>query len=335
MQTTAVVFLNHNGIDLLKKSLPTSVKHSGEASIFVIDNGSTDDSVRWIKATHPEVECICLSSNLGYAGGYNEGLKHVKADIYALVNTDIELTPNWLSPLLQRFKSNPETVVLQPHVLDFNKRSHFEYAGAAGGYIDAYGFPFCRGRILNRCEIDQGQYDETVPIFWASGACFLIRSNTFWELNGFDSSFFAHQEEVDLCWRIFNAGYTIEAVGQSKVFHVGGATLPKSFKKIYLNHRNSLLMCLKNLPKNKLYSTLFQKLLLDGLIGITYLLKFNFSAIGAIIKAHFSFYKRFKSNYLLRKKHEQSGKYFLRKNIIIDFFILRRLNFRDLNKYYK
>lgn len=335
MNSTAIIFLNYNGLELLKKFLPVAIRHSKEASLVVIDNGSTDNSVSWIQSSHPEVKCISHSSNLGYAGGYNEGLKHVKADIYALVNTDVELTENWLPPLLNRFKLNPATVAMQPHILNFNKRTHFEYAGAAGGYIDALGIPFCRGRILNRCEVDEGQYDETVPIFWASGACFLIRSNTFWELNGFDSSFFAHQEEIDLCWRIFNSGYTIESVGQSKVFHVGGATLPKSSRKIYLNHRNSLVMCTKNLPKMKLYNILVKKLLLDGLIGIIYFLKFNFNATWAIIKAHFSFYNMFKSNYLLRKKHKQSEKYFLRKNIIVDFFILRRLNFRDLNKYYK
>lgn len=335
MKSTAVVLLNYNGIALLKKFLPGAIKNSKNASIVIIDNGSTDGSVSWVSATHPEVECIVLNDNKGFAGGYNEGLKQVKADLYALVNTDIELTTNWLPPLIERFESNPDTVVVQPHILDYNKRTHFEYAGAAGGYIDTLGIPFCRGRILNRCEEDNNQYNETVPVFWASGACFVIRSKTFWELGGFDSNFFAHQEEIDLCWRIFNVGYTVEAVGQSKVFHVGGATLPASPRKIYLNHRNSLLMCAKNLPENRLYSTLFKKLVFDGMVGIAYFLRLNFKATFAIIRAHFSFYKMFKANHLLRKKQKQSKNYFLRKHIIIDYFILRRLNFKDLNKNYK
>lgn len=335
IKKTAIVFLNYNGLELLKKFLPLSIKNSEDSTIVVIDNGSNDNSVSWIKATHPEVKCIIHSSNLGYAGGYNEGLKHVKADFYALVNTDVELTPNWLPPLLQRFESNPDSVVLQPHILDYNKRTHFEYAGAAGGYIDALGIPFCRGRILKNCEFDKGQYNETVPIFWASGACFLIRSNTFWELGGFDSNFFAHQEEIDLCWRIFNAGYTIEAISQSKVFHIGAATLPPSSNKVYLNHRNSLLMCAKNLPKETLNNVLFKRLVLDGFVGATYLLKFNFKATLAIIKAHFHFYKMFKTTRLARKNQNKNSNYFLRNNILIDYFILKRLNFKDLNKNFK
>jgi len=259
----------------------------------------------------------------------------VKAQYYALVNTDIELTEGWLTPLLNHFDSNPSTVALQPHILDFNKRTHFEYAGAACGYIDALGIPFCRGRILNHCEVDQGQYDQSVPIFWASGACFVIRSSTFWELGGFDTRFFAHQEEIDLCWRIFNEGYNIQSIGESKVYHIGGATLPPSSKKIFLNHRNSLLMCAKNLPDNARFKILLKKLILDGVIGIVYALKLNFKATLAIIRAHFSFYKMLKNNQLLRKKSSQSQNYFLRKNIIIDFFVLRRLNFKDLNKNYK
>ena len=335
MKSTAVVLLNYNGLKLLKKFLPVAIKNSKNASIFIIDNGSTDDSVLWTKATYPNIECIVLDSNKGYAGGYNEGLKNIKAEIYALVNTDVELTLNWLPPLLNRFDSNSETVVVQPHILNYNRRTHFDYAGAAGGYIDSLGIPFCRGRILNQCEEDNNQYNETVPIFWASGACFLIRSNTFWEFGGFDTNFFAHQEEIDLCWRIFNAGYTIEALGQSKVYHIGGATLPTSPRKIYLNHRNSLIMCTKNLPDNKLFSTLLKKILLDGIIGIIYFMKFNFKATFSIIKAHFSFYKMFKANYLLRNNQKKSDKYFLRKNVIIDYFLFRRLNFKELDKNYK
>jgi GT2 family glycosyltransferase len=335
MNSIAVVLLNYNGLELLKQFLPKAIMHSKQASVVLVDNASNDNSMDWVKTNYPEIKCIELKSNLGYAGGYNEGLKHVKAQYYALVNTDVELTEGWLTPLLNHFDSNPSTVALQPHILDFNKRTHFEYAGAAGGYIDALGIPFCRGRILNHCEVDQGQYDQSVPIFWASGACFLIRSSTFWELGGFDTRFFAHQEEIDLCWRIFNEGYNIQSIGESKVYHIGGATLPPSSKKIFLNHRNSLLMCAKNLPDNARFKILLKKLILDGVIGIVYALKLNFKATLAIIRAHFSFYKMLKNNQLLRKKSSQSQNYFLRKNIIIDFFVLRRLNFKDLNKNYK
>ena len=335
MREVAVILLNYNGLDLLKKFLPTAIQNSEQARVVVIDNASTDGSSDWINRNHPNVECITLDSNLGYAGGYNEGLKRVKAAYYALVNTDVELTPGWLSPLFNHLESNPSTVVVQPHILDYSKRTHFEYAGAAGGYIDALGIPFCRGRVLKHCEEDKGQYNSTVPIFWASGACFLIRSNTFWEFNGFDSRFFAHQEEIDLCWRIFNAGYTVEALGKSKVFHVGGATLPPSAKKVFLNHRNSLLMCAKNLPKAKVYPTLFKKLVLDGMIGLVYLLQFKFRLTFAILRAHLAFYKMLSSTALLRKNTDQNNRYYLRNSILIDYFVFRKLNFRDLNKNYK
>ena len=335
MLSTAIVLLNYNGLELLKKFLPHAIRNSNNASIFLIDNASTDGSIPWLKMNHPEIECIIHKKNNGYAGGYNEGLKQIKADIYALVNTDLELTPNWLPPLLSRFESKPETVVVQPHILDYNRRNHFEYAGAAGGYIDSLGIPFCRGRLINKCEKDKGQYNNTVRIFWATGACFVIRSRTFWEMGGFDANFFAHQEEIDLCWRIFNAGYLIESISLSKVFHLGEGTLKFSARKIYLNHRNSLLMCAKNLPRKKLYTVLLKKLLLDGLIGIAYTLKLNFKATYAIIRAHFSFYKMFKTNYLLRNNQKQRVEYFFRKNIFIDYFLFRRLNFRDLDKNYK
>lgn len=335
MNNVAVVLLNYNGLGLLKKFLPNAIRFSPNALITVIDNGSDDDSVNWIKQNHPEVKCIELHKNFGYAGGYNEGLKQVKSNFYALVNTDIELTEGWLDPLLNRLDTNPKTAVVQPHILDYNNKTHFEYAGAAGGYLDSFGIPFCRGRILKHIEEDLGQYNETERIFWASGACFLIRNELFWKLGGFDASFFAHQEEIDLCWRLFNEGYEIESVGSSKVFHIGAATLPPSARKIFLNHRNSLLMCAKNLPKEVLYSTLFKKLCLDGLIGISYFFNLNFKATWAIIQAHFSFYKRFNYSILTKVKTIKNPKYFRRKSILVDYFIFRRLKFSDLNKKYK
>ncbi len=335
MKTVAVVLLNFNGLELLKQFLPTAIECSPEARIVVIDNASSDGSVGWVEQNYPEVQCVVLQKNLGYAGGYNEGLKQVQARFYALVNTDVQLTPGWLKPLLNRLEKQPKTAAVQPHILDYNKRSHFEYAGAAGGFIDSLGIPFCRGRILKYCEVDEGQYDEVAPVFWVSGACFLIRSELFWKLGSFDATFFAHQEEIDLCWRLFNEGFTVEAVGNSKVYHIGGATLPLSSKKIFLNHRNSLLMCYKNLPQAKLYSTLFKKLCLDGLVGILYLLKLNFKAFGAIIHAHYSFYKLLNSKNRTRTINPHNLNYFDRKSILLDYFVYRRLKFNDLNKNYK
>jgi GT2 family glycosyltransferase len=335
MKNTAVVLLNYNGIALLKKFLPKILRYSGEAQIVLIDNASSDGSVAWVQKIHPTVTCISLSENLGYAGGYNEGLKSVKADYYALVNTDIEPSPNWLAPLITELQTNPSAVAVQPHILSHSNKAYFEYAGAAGGYLDELGIPFCRGRLFHKCEKDVGQYHEKVPIFWASGACFVIRSQTFWKQGGFDARFFAHQEEIDLCWRIFNSGGTIYAISESKVYHIGAATLPPSAQKVFLNHRNSLLMCLKNLPQKKLYPVLFKKLLLDGGIGIYYLLKLNFKYTYAIISAHFAFYKMLNSYAKLRSSESSKAHYFLRKNIVFDYFVLRRLNFKDLNKNYK
>lgn len=335
MKNTAVVLLNYNGIALLKKFLPKTLLFSADAQIVLIDNASTDGSIAWVQKNHPEVQCISLPENLGYAGGYNAGLKNIKADYYALVNTDIELTPNWLNPLIEELKTQPSTVAVQPHILSQTNKSYFEYAGAAGGYLDQLGIPFCRGRIFGNCEKDEGQYDERVPIFWASGACFVIRSEIFWKHGGFDARFFAHQEEIDLCWRIFNAGETVLALSESKVYHIGAATLPPSTQKVFLNHRNSLLMCLKNLPQNKLYPTLFKKLLLDGGIGIYYLLKLNFKYTYAIIRAHFAFYKMFNFYAKLRPNKPKKDSYFLRKYIVFDYFVLRKSNFKDLNKNYK
>ncbi|MEK9613068.1 MAG: glycosyltransferase family 2 protein [Flavobacteriaceae bacterium] len=330
MKSTAVVLLNFNGLQLVQTFLPKVFEYSPEAHIALIDNQSTDGSLEWVKENYPSIQCIELEKNLGYAGGYNEGLKKIKATYYCLLNTDILVTENWLTPLINHFENHPETAVLQPHILDQKKPSHFEYAGAAGGYIDANGIPFCRGRILNRCEADQGQYNITKQIFWASGACFLIRSDVFWKIEGFDDRFFAHQEEIDLCWRLFNKNLTVESIGASKVYHVGGATLSPSPQKVFLNHRNSLYMMTKNLPENQLYSTLFKRMCWDGLIGIAYLFQFKFLSTWAIIRAHKAFYLNFK---FLKSRRDESTKrddYFYVKNIFWVYFVKRCLFFSDL-----
>ena len=332
MKSLAVVLLNYNGIELLKKFLPKVLEYSLEAEVVVIDNNSTDKSVAWLKQNHPTIKCIELENNLGYAGGYNEGLKQVEAEVYCLLNTDVLVTPNWLPPLIEHFDTHPDTAILQPHILDYKKPTHFEYAGAAGGYLDANGVPFCRGRLFTSLEEDQGQYDLPTEIFWASGACFFIRSKQFWELKGFDADFFAHQEEIDLCWRMHNYGFKTMSIGSSKVKHIGGATLAPSPQKVFLNHRNSLCMLTKNLPRKVLYRRLFVRLCWDGFAGVYYFLRFNFLSTWAIIRAHVSFYKRFKSMMAKRTNKIQSAHYYHTNNILLTYFLHKKLNFRDLNE---
>lgn len=317
----AVVILNWNGKKLLEAFLPSVLKHSPEASIYVADNASTDDSVAFVQAHFPSIIVIQNHGNLGFAGGYNEALQKVDADIYALVNSDIEVTPNWLQPIIEKFQNEPKTAIIQPKILDYKNKAYFEYAGAAGGFIDQYGYPFCRGRIFETIEKDTQQYDDETEIFWASGACFFIRKEVFHELHGFDADFFAHQEEIDLCWRAFNLGHQIKYTSKSVVYHVGGATLQQGNpKKTFLNFRNSLLMLVKNLPISSLYRILFVRMLLDGLAGIQFLLKGKPLHTLAILKAHFSFYSLFSKNYKKRSS-QQLPNYYITNSIIYRYFI--------------
>jgi GT2 family glycosyltransferase len=335
MKPIALVVLNYNGITLLQKFINDLIVNSPEADVVLIDNHSSDGSAHWFKSNYPDHQCIELDKNYGYAGGYNEGLRQVKHSLYGLLNSDLWVPSLWLPTLLEQFKLHEEVAILQPHILDYKKQSHFEYAGAAGGYIDQYGFPFCRGRILQRVEQDTGQYDQTRAVFWASGACFLIRSEVFWKLGGFDSDFFAHQEEIDLCWRAYNNGYKVQSVGSSKVYHIGGVTLAPSVQKVYLNHRNSLYMLAKNLPKHKRISILFTRLLLDGFIGLGYLFQLKFLHLWAIIRAHFAFYRSFKRMVNKSTCQPQKTDYFFTVSILLNYFLRRRLYFSDLDKKFK
>ena len=332
MKPIAIVILNHNGLKLLKTFLSNVILYSPEADVIVIDNGSTDNTVSWLKNNYSDLRLIELKKNYGYAEGYNRGLKGLNYEYYALLNNDLSVTKGWLTPLIEEFKTKNKVAIIQPHILNYDKNKYFDYAGAAGGFLDKYGYPFCRGRILKTLEKDNGQYDKTTEVFWASGACFLIRKNVFWELDGFDIDFFAHQEEIDLCWRALNQGYKVLAVGSSKVYHIGGGTLPPSPKKIYLNHRNSLLMLNKNLPVKKRVRTIITRLILDGFIGVYYILTLQLSKTLAIIKAHYSFYKSSKNNTYKRKKGILDIKYYHRNSIIFDYFISRKLYFSDLSK---
>ena len=321
MKKIAVVILNWNGTKLLEQFLPSVVAYSPEAEIYVADNASTDDSVAFVKANFPSVKIVVNESNFGFAQGYNEALKHIDCEIYALVNSDIEVTENWLKSIVETFENEPKTAIIQPKLLDYKRKEYFEYAGAAGGFLDKYGYPYCRGRVFETLEKDNGQYDDNREIFWASGACFFIRSSVYKELNGFDADFFAHQEEIDLCWRAFNKGHVIKYNAQSVVYHVGGATLQQGNpKKTFLNFRNSLLMMLKNLPKNQLLPVLFIRLALDGIAGIQFLFQGKFKHLWAILKAHFYFYLLFYSNYKKRNDF-QSDNYYKTKSIVYQYFV--------------
>ncbi|MEZ4854505.1 glycosyltransferase family 2 protein [Flavobacterium sp.] len=330
MNKIAVVILNWNGEKLLRQFLPSIIEYSKEAEIYVADNASTDTSIEVLQQEFPTVKIIQNTLNYGFSKGYNEALKNVHEPILALVNSDVEVTENWLKPILLQFEDEPNTAVIQPKILDFKNKLKFEYAGAAGGFIDKYGFPFCRGRIFESIETDNGQYNDISEIFWASGACFFIRNSVFKELNGFDDDFFAHQEEIDLCWRINNKGYQIKYNKKSTVFHVGGATLKVgSPQKTYLNFRNSLWMLTKNLPKNRLFHIIFIRLCFDGLAGIQFFFQGNLKHTWAIIKAHFYFYSTITKFY---KKRENSTilDYYKVNSIVYCYFITGKKKFSTL-----
>jgi GT2 family glycosyltransferase len=327
----AVVILNWNGNKLLEEFLPSVVKYSAEATIYVVDNASTDESVAYLHKNFPEVKCILNTFNGGYAEGYNRGLKTIEEDIYILLNNDVEVTENWLAPIINCFKQYPEIAVIQPKILDYKNPEYFEYAGAAGGFIDKYGYPFCRGRIFNDLERDHGQYDQDIEIFWASGACLAVRKKVFREAGGFDEDYFAHQEEIDLCWRIFNMNHKIWFCFQSRVFHLGGGTLGvQNPKKTFLNFRNSLFNILKNASSPGCYSVLFIRLILDGIACLKFLVAFQLKHIFAVLKAHISFYSKFYKLKKKRKPKQITKKYFRIHSIVIAYFIKDKKSFGKL-----
>jgi GT2 family glycosyltransferase len=327
---TAVVILNWNGAKLLQQFLPSVLQFSGDATIYVADNASTDTSIAVLKNEFPTVKIIENTGNYGFAKGYNEALKCVEEPYYALVNSDIEVTENWLQPIEIIFDNEPKTAIIQPKLLDYKKKTHFEYAGAAGGYIDKYGFPFCKGRIFDTLEEDLGQYDTETEIFWATGACFFIRKEVFRSLQGFDGDFFAHQEEIDLCWRANNVGHTIKYCPTSVVYHVGGATLNEANPmKTFLNFRNSLLMLTKNLPKEKLVPIIFIRMCLDGLAGVQFLFQGKVTHTFAILKAHFYFYHLIGRN-LKKRNNSQKTDYYYTKSIVWNYFVQKKNTFKRI-----
>lgn len=327
--TIAVVILNWNGKNLLEQFLPSVISYSKEAHIYVADNASTDNSVEFLKANYPNITIIENAENGGYAKGYNDALKHVEEEILCLVNSDIEVTEDWLKPVITAFKTEANTAIIQPKILDYVSKHKFEYAGAAGGYIDKYGYPFCRGRIFNTIEDDKNQY-ANAEIFWASGACFFIRNSAFKTLGGFDETFFAHMEEIDLCWRAFNNNMKVKFVSDAVVYHVGGATLKTNNpKKSYLNFRNSLFTLTKNAHGN-LFLLIFTRLILDGLAALHFLLQLKFGHIFSILKAHFSFYKNLSRLLKQRKSLTQNPNYFKIKSVIYSYYLKGKTEYNSL-----
>ncbi|HTB08017.1 MAG TPA: glycosyltransferase family 2 protein [Bacteroidia bacterium] len=299
----AVVILNWNGKKFLEQFLPLVVKHTGnEATVIVADNASTDDSVEYLRNNFPNVGIIQNPLNGGFAYGYNTSLRQIDAEYYVLLNSDVEVTPGWISPVIEMLDTIPGVGAVQPKIKSFSDPASFEYAGAAGGFIDVYGYPFCRGRMFDTIEKDEGQYNDEKEIFWASGACLFIRASVFHEMGGFDEDLFSHQEEIDLCWRMKLRGYKVMFCPKSEVLHYGGGMLPKSNPfKTYLNFRNNLIILCKNHPARALRNMVFQRMVLDGLAAIRFLFTGNWGDFMAILKAHLHFYGSFGKTLKKRK----------------------------------
>lgn len=300
MKRIAVVILNWNGSEMLQHFLPSVIQHSQDmADVYVADNGSTDDTVSMMFHRFPHVKLIALDENFGFAEGYNRALKEVDNEFVVMLNSDVEVTSGWLQPMLEYMDAHPEVAGCQPKILNYYNRAYFEYSGAAGGYLDCWGFPFCRGRVLNRVEKDEGQYDTVAPVFWVSGAAFFIRRQDYFAAGGLDGRFFAHMEEVDLCWRLRARGRSLVCLPQSVVYHVGGATLSKSNpRKTLLNFRNNLLMLYKNLPARQLHGVLFVRLVLDYVAMCSFLVRGRWGDARAVRRARRE-YRFMRSSYRL------------------------------------
>lgn len=333
MKKTAVVILNYNGKKFLEDFLPTVIDKSKDiADIWVADNNSSDGSVELLKSKFSEVNLIINKVNGGYATGYNLALRQIEAEYYIMLNSDIEVTDNWIEPVIKLMDSDKNIAACQPKIRSFYEKDKFEYAGASGGFIDKYGYPFCRGRLFQSLETDTGQYNDAVEVFWASGACMFVRADLFHKYGGLDDDFFAHMEEIDLCWRLKNYGHKIMVCPSSTVFHVGGGTLPKnSPRKTYLNFRNNFSLLYKNLPTNRLFQVFALRLLLDGVAGIKFLLEGGYQDFLAVIKAHFYFYRNIGKLRNKRKKLKQ-GKVsqIYNGNIVVEHYLRRKNRFSDL-----
>lgn len=335
----AIVILNWNGEKLFGTFLPSVIHNasSPNTTIYIADNGSTDNSLGLLKGKFSEVKIIELKKNYGFAEGYNRALEQVEADYFVLLNSDVEVTPNWLAPCIKILEEDEKMAAVQPKILSYESPHQFEYAGAAGGFIDKFGYPFCRGRILNRMEPDLGQYNQPSSLFWASGACMVVKAKLFRDVGGFDSDFWAHMEEIDLCWRLKSQGYKIGYQPESVVFHLGGGTLSyNSPKKVYLNFRNNLFMLFKNLPRNQFRRIFFARMVLDGVAAVKFILGFHFYSFWAVVKAHASFYRNLGSLIQKRKKMllqitVSEHKEIYPKSIMWKFFIQKKRRFSELH----
>ncbi|HEY8387392.1 MAG TPA: glycosyltransferase family 2 protein [Parasegetibacter sp.] len=331
----AVVILNWNGKHYLEKFLPSVLASSYSNKVVIVaDNASTDDSLDFLRAVYPEVKIIQLSQNFGFAKGYNEALKQVTADYFVLLNSDVEVSENWIGPVINLMESDRSIAACQPKLLMYHSRDQFEYAGAAGGFIDNLGYPFARGRIFDYCEADKGQYDEVIPVFWASGAAMFVRAELYWEAGGLDEFFFAHQEEIDLCWRLQLAGYKIYSCPLSVVYHVGGGTLPKgNAMKVFLNFRNNLIMICKNTPVAQLLWKLPLRICLDVVSALKSLMQGETAYFTAVVKAHFALFKWFFSSkkenkFPPKRKGKINGMY--NGSIVWKHFVKGKKEFREL-----
>ncbi|MBP6731994.1 MAG: glycosyltransferase family 2 protein [Chitinophagales bacterium] len=331
----AVVILGWNGKKFLEQFLPSVVQHTSPdlCEIIVADNCSTDDSVQFVQTHYPRVRVIKNATNSGFAGGYNEALKQVHTEYYVLLNQDVEVTENWVEKVIDEMERDKTIAAAQPKLRDYNKREYFEYAGGSGGYLDRNSYAFCRGRIFNTIEKDTGQYDDVKDIFWATGACMFVRAEAYWKAGALDQDFFAHQEEIDLCWRIKNMGLRIIAVPSSIVYHVGGGSLPQGNpRKTYLNFRNNLMMMFKNLPASTLVPRLFWRFILDGVAALHSVFKNkNFKDLNAILKAHFSFYAAVPA--LLEKRRKlphNSAAHLTNINLLWQHFVKGKKKFSEL-----
>lgn len=331
----SVVILNWNGSAMLQRFLPSVIRYSEEAEIIVADNGSTDHSIDLLQEKFPSVRILPFRENYGFAEGYNRAIQQIETPYVLLLNDDVEVTPHWLQPLLEFMNHHPEVAACQPKILSETQRELFEYAGACGGFIDHLGYPYCRGRIFNHVEKDRGQYDQVCPIFWATGAALLVRTDVFRKEGGLDKRFFAHMEEIDFCWRLRSRNYGIYCIPQSTVYHVGGGTLPKSHpRKTFLNFRNNLLMLYKNLPEERLNSTLRIRYFLDLVAALKMLLSGQVKESMAIVKALRTFFKI--RHDFDRQREENLQKQQLKdipemrnESLLVAFYLKKKKKFED------
>ncbi len=328
--TVAVVILNWNGKAHLQTFLPSVVEHSEGATIYMADNCSTDDSIEFVKGSYPNIKIIQNPENGGFAKGYNQALAELNEDYFVLLNSDVEVSKNWIEPIVELLENSDNVVIAQPKIRSYLQKEYFEYAGAAGGFIDYLGYPFCRGRLFQTMEKDQGQYDDRVEIFWATGACMFIKSSVYKELNGFDERYFAHMEEIDLCWRAKNIGYKVYYEPSSTVYHLGGGTMQNTNpRKTYLNFRNSLLTLYKNDSSPYRRVKVICRLLLDGIAFLKLLTDSGPKHAFAILNAHFSFYgmKKIRSE---QRGVNLKGQY--QKSIVWSFYASGKKSFQSLKK---